>query len=83
MHYDLLAVYREALQVMNHAFSSKTTLYPLKQLRLVLLLDSDDDAAALCNMAHLQVRDGAVVFNKSCSIADTKVGFYLLRCLLD
>lgn len=64
---------RQALQVMNSAYSSKNLRYPVTHLKSLLLFNSETEAVAECRHYGLHVSDNMVHFSKGTFNSSVKV----------
>ncbi|XP_041459820.1 germinal-center associated nuclear protein-like isoform X4 [Lytechinus variegatus] len=63
----------QALTTMNAAFSSRNLLFPMQVLTNWLMFDEVEEAQDFCHHYGLTLKDGKVVFSKSCSLQDYKL----------
>ncbi|PSN34740.1 hypothetical protein C0J52_23123 [Blattella germanica] len=75
------AGYRHALIVMSNAFSSRNLTFPLERLTSILLYKSEKQAALDCERCGINVRDGAVSFNKTAFKIDAKIACTKVACI--
>ncbi|XP_041459817.1 SAC3 domain-containing protein 1-like isoform X2 [Lytechinus variegatus] len=73
LHTHLQQMRSQALTTMNAAFSSRNLLFPMQVLTNWLMFDEVEEAQDFCHHYGLTLKDGKVVFSKSCSLQDYKL----------